>query len=617
MPKRLSTVYLPLLSSLILAGCTATNPAANAADALNTSTSSDEARAEQTQADAERLAELIRLHAQQQLHRLSGGATFNVLSAEMYAQRGEYASAAEHYARLSTLNDAATLERGIQMAILGQRFDIAGDLANQLHELQPNSARAAAARTISALQLEDLPAARTGLNRWLSADDATPRQVFNEIGEYLQNSVEPGTAMRFTGYIAQNYPDSYDAQLISAKLALGFDAPELALTSAKKARSIEPDRTLPHDFVIMIQSELGNVDATLDALEQAHHQFPAELRYISGLIEARIADGQTDAAALLLENTLDSGIQSADMLRNFAMFAQQLEKPSLVNRSLDALAATPGNADAARLLRGRFALEQDDLPAAEQALTEISPQAEHYVSAQILIAGVRADLDKNAQAIEGLERLVAKEDLSREQKHRAYGALTGFLLEFGYREQAIDALSDALAVWPEDKDFLMRRAMAYFFTDQVDRAVTDLQQIIALDGDHAPALNALGYTFADENRNLDEAHELITRALELDPKNPAYLDSLGWVKYRMGELETASQVLADAFELEPNAEIGAHLGVVLWDMGEKENARAIWRQSIELDANESTLREAVDKNAPELWEEAPLSENSAANTDEY
>lgn len=85
----------------------------------------------------------------------------------------------------------------------------------------------------------------------------------------------------------------------------------------------------------------------------------------------------------------------------------------------------------------------------------------------------------------------------------------------------------------------------------------------------------------------------------------------------MGELESAYEFLSDAFKLEPNAEIGAHLGKVLWDMGENEAARAIWRRSIELNRDDQTLRDTIDKNAPELWDEPPVSENSGVDTGDY
>ncbi|HHQ69570.1 MAG TPA: tetratricopeptide repeat protein, partial [Halothiobacillaceae bacterium] len=514
-------------------------------------------------------------------------------------------------------NDAAILERGIQLAIFGQRYDLAEQMAEALFEIAPRSSRAAGARTISALQLDDLDSAQAGLNRWLSADDASPEQVFYEIGEYLQSSVEPAKAVRFTRHIAQNYPDSYHAQLTSAKLALSFGVPELALKAAQQARDIKPDRTLPHDLIVMISSESGDALGTLDALEQAHQQFPAELRYISGLIEARISVGENAKAVALLENTLNNSIANPQMLRNFALFANKLQRMDLAERALKALAETSGNADAAQLLRGRFALERKDLPAAELAFSSVSQHAQGYVSAQILLAGVRADLDQQEKAIEGLINLAKLPSLDENEHYRALIALTGFLLEFERREQALEWLDVALAQWPDDKDFLMRRAMAYFFTDRSDRAVDDLRRIIELDEDHAPALNALGYTLANENRDLDQAYDYIARALVIEPNNPAYLDSMGWVKYRMGELESAYEFLSDAFKLEPNAEIGAHLGKVLWDMGENEAARAIWRRSIELNRDDQTLRDTIDKNAPELWDEPPVSENSGVDTGDY
>jgi Flp pilus assembly protein TadD len=92
------------------------------------------------------------------------------------------------------------------------------------------------------------------------------------------------------------------------------------------------------------------------------------------------------------------------------------------------------------------------------------------------------------------------------------------------------------------------------------------------------AYNALGYTFADRNQRLPEARELIDKALRLAPEDAHIIDSLGWVYFRMGNFAKARELLERAFALRPEAEIGAHLGEVLWAMGERDAARRIWRQ---------------------------------------
>ena len=109
----------------------------------------------------------------------------------------------------------------------------------------------------------------------------------------------------------------------------------------------------------------------------------------------------------------------------------------------------------------------------------------------------------------------------------------------------------------------------------------DLQRILEEDPDHADALNALGYTLADQTDRQQEALVYITRALELKPDNAAILDSMGWVQYRIGNYPEALRYLRRANDMGPDAEIAAHLGVVLWVSGEREQARRVWNEALE------------------------------------
>jgi tetratricopeptide (TPR) repeat protein len=97
------------------------------------------------------------------------------------------------------------------------------------------------------------------------------------------------------------------------------------------------------------------------------------------------------------------------------------------------------------------------------------------------------------------------------------------------------------------------------------------------------ALNALGYTLADQTDRLEEAKSYIEEALTLKPDSPAILDSMGWVEYRLGNLPQALQYLEQATEISPDAEIASHLGEVLWVMGDRERALKVWNEANQRD----------------------------------
>ena len=126
---------------------------------------------------------------------------------------------------------------------------------------------------------------------------------------------------------------------------------------------------------------------------------------------------------------------------------------------------------------------------------------------------------------------------------------------------------------PASTALLYGRAMAAVQVDQIDLAEQDLRAIIQRDNQNAIALNALGYTLSDRTDRQQEAYRLIERALALEPENPAILDSMGWVLFKLGQPEQALGYLQRAAEGDFHPEIVSHLIEVLWALGREEEAR--------------------------------------------
>jgi len=108
-------------------------------------------------------------------------------------------------------------------------------------------------------------------------------------------------------------------------------------------------------------------------------------------------------------------------------------------------------------------------------------------------------------------------------------------------------------------------------------------------------MNALGYTLADRTDKKDEAIALIEKALKIKPDEPAIIDSLGWAQYRMGLLDDAVAHLRTAFAKQPDAEIAAHLGEVLWVSGRQDEAKKVWEQGRKKDAKNKVLLETIKR----------------------
>ncbi|MDH3815204.1 MAG: tetratricopeptide repeat protein [Acidobacteriota bacterium] len=128
----------------------------------------------------------------------------------------------------------------------------------------------------------------------------------------------------------------------------------------------------------------------------------------------------------------------------------------------------------------------------------------------------------------------------------------------------------------ENRDLIFTRAAALERLDQVEESEALFKQLVDTEPNDANAANYLGYMWADREVRLEEALELITRAVSLDPENSAYLDSLGWVHFRLGDLAEAERWLRRAVDLGGSLGDGTifcHLGEVLLEGGDRTEAR--------------------------------------------
>lgn len=536
-----------------------------------------------------------------QLDAFDPGPIFHILAGEFYGREKNYDQAAMHYAKVARdSDDVAVLERAIQAALFADRFDLARELGERLRELDPENPRAAAVMMISSLELGETEQADRALNRWLESDSGNVEKIFNETGQYLQKSLERERAIAYTYHLAERFPQQYEAQVVVAKLALSFGELALAREAANRAMSLRPDEPVAYDLAMVIANRGGDVRQAIRVLEKAHNRFPDEGRYTSGLIEARLAAGENEAALALIERTLDTRSSDPELLRNVSLFAFRLNRPDLAEQALTRLERLPGQSDVVHLIRGRVALQQDNLAAAESALSRVSARSEHYANAQVLLAGARMDRGETQAAVRGLESALHSEAIDEADQQQLMLALASTLAESGRFEESLEIADQAIDAWPDASDFRLQKAMTLFALEKSGSAIGVLRELIERDPDNAAALNALGYTLADEDRNLDEAEDLIARALHIDPGNPAYLDSLGWLKYRQGDVQAALETLRSAFRRAPNAEIGAHLGEVLWVDGQRDAALGVWQESLKLDAGDRTLLETLRQFAPEL-----------------
>ena len=195
------------------------------------------------------------------------------------------------------------------------------------------------------------------------------------------------------------------------------------------------------------------------------------------------------------------------------------------------------------------------------------------------------------------QSLMARRESSRQagQLEAFYDRLTGLLSRTPNRAQALQLLETVGSPDLELAPLAYSRAMMYESLGQTEEMERLLRALLSRQPDHAHALNALGYSFADRGQRLPEANELIRKAVGLAPDDAHIIDSMGWVLFRMGQLAEARQWLERAHKKQPDAEISAHLGEVLWALGMAERAVGIWKMGLKQDPHNKVLAQTLER----------------------
>ena len=195
-----------------------------------------------------------------------------------------------------------------------------------------------------------------------------------------------------------------------------------------------------------------------------------------------------------------------------------------------------------------------------------------------------------------IEEFIAKLEAERVRKPENREAVEALVMLYAEERRLPEAgkvLESARAAVARDPDLLYYVAHLYERVDQKQTTEQLLLDVVRMDPHHAAASNDLGYTWADEGRNLDRAEQLVRVAVEAEPDNQSYLDSMAWVEYKRGKFGEAQEFLARAIgpANRPDPVVLDHLGDVLYRLNRPAEAVKQWQRSL-LRAQESSQERA-------------------------
>lgn len=529
--------------------------------------------------------------------KLDADSLFNLLVAEFAGNIGDIETSLEHYQlALKSIEDSRIAARAAYIALYGGEYDAALVALARWRELEPNA--------------NDLP--RMYALVWLKLGQPEKAVPYIQVLLTKADANEADEAMAVKKLLAKE-ASTADAYVVLKKLnaGAGQNIHLLVLQSRYAAQLKKYDESL------------AILDRVLE-IEPTMHEVL--------IIKAKIlfSQGKHEEASVLIKQVLIDFPESIFLRRQYArMLVEQSDLKAAAEQYSILHEKLPDDVEIALSL-ALLHIETNNLDAAVVALKYLLEIDKKTAIANYYLARIAQSRGNKKQAIayyqqvntgdyvfdsqlrigillsiggqpeEGLAKLEALGEKHTDWniRVRAYLAQGEVLRTLHRYEEAVQVFSRGLQHNHLDVSLLYARALMAVKIDRLDITEADLLKVIALEPDNADALNALGYTLADRTTRHHEALAYIKRAIELKPNDPAILDSLGWVNYRLGNMDEALKWLSKAFSKLKDAEIAAHYGEVLWYSGQQDKAREIWRKGKAIDAEHPVLIETLERIRP-------------------
>ena len=520
-------------------------------------------------------------------------AQYHVLAGELAAGRQMPETAAQEFLRaLEFADDADLAARATAMALAAQREDLALTAARKWLAADTTALEAREVLARLSLRGGDAAEAQRQCEASIAGHPGGEADGYRHVAQLLSQEKDRGpAALTLIRQLAAQKPQLAAAQRAVALLAFRFDDAALTEKSAREALRLAPgdrEASLLLIGALVKKGDIAAADAVFDALVRDQKK-PGDLRlgYAKLLIDA----GRGAPAKAQLLQVLKAEPANAD--GHFALALLLLDERKL-DEAEPHLTGLLGDADRrhdAAYYLGRLA-ELRKRPEVALGWYEKVQAGNQTFDAYLRRARLLAELNRVAEAREMLAVLRDQFPPLANRLRAAEGELLSQQRDY---PAALQVYDNALALAPDDADLLYARALLHERMKRLDLAEADLRKLIARDGNDARALNALGYLLTINTGRYDEAAKLIVRAAELTPEDPAVLDSLGWVLFKQGKPREALPHLQKAQTLQPDPEVSAHLGEVLWVLGEKERARGVWDAALREHPEHPVLRETAQR----------------------
>jgi tetratricopeptide (TPR) repeat protein len=526
------------------------------------------------------------------IEELSEPTLYDFLLGEIALQRGDLPLAAKTYLDLARrTRDARVARRAVEIANQARLPDLALEAARLWHDIEPASGHALQVLAATLVTAKRVDEAGPVLEKLFSAEGVSRENAFMQVNRLLAGNPDKAANLRVIRALAAKYPQLAQAHFAVAQAALTAGDDAAAIAAAREAQKLRPEWELAVLLEAQVLQKRSNAEAARrlgEFVEKYPQAREARLSYARLLVlDKRYAEARKQ-----FEAVADANPANPEVIYAVGLLAYQLKDYGAAEDYMKrVLGLNYRDPEGVRYLLGQIAEDQKQWPRAIEWYESIQ-SGDHVMPARMRTANAIAKQGKLDEARAYLKRVAVDNPEDQVQLTVAEAQL---LRDANRHADAFSLLSDALGKEPEQPELLYDLALTAEKLERFDLLESHLRNLIRIKPDHAHAYNALGYSFAERNTRLPEARKLIEKALELAPEDYFIIDSMGWVLYREGDLKGAARELRRAYNGRPDAEIGAHLGEVLWMLGERDEARRIWDEALNAGPENETLQKTIKR----------------------
>jgi len=516
---------------------------------------------------------------------------YKFLLAEIAAQRGDFNSAGHIYLDLAKQTHSISLaERATRIAGSSRNGRVALDSAKVWNSLDPKSIQAQQILAELYITSGNLSKAKPIVKKLLE-QDTYRGGGFLYLNSILAKVVNKKNALRFIIDIAEPYSNSKEARFAVAHAAYFANNKKLANSELVKIKKIDPKwqtAVLFEGYIIGLKSQRKAENFYISYLKKYPEANEVRLEYAKLLTNQKKYNLAKDEFLKIV----NSSLASAEISFTVSLLAIELGDHSLAeNFLMQSLERGYPEPEQIYIYLARIEDTKGNYSEALTWLNKIN-SGPFFIESKILAAELIAKYEDNEQAIESLDQY---NNLTPRVKLQLFRAKLSILYSDNKDNEAYELIKKEEKNFQDSPEFKYDYAM---LAEKMGNAVLMeqlLREAIKIKPDYAVAYNALGYSFADRNIKLDEAKINIEIALSLEPENHYIIDSMGWVQYRLGNIDAALDFLRKAYAIKKDPEISAHLGEVLWEANKIDEAKQIWKESLQQYPDNKILLRTVKK----------------------